>query len=89
MTWRPRQIAGELGIKEFVAKKRHTIRDDHLPLNQIARIPVCDIIDFDFPLDGNAYWHTQKDVVENCSADSLEKVGRVVLQWLKEMQLKD
>ena len=83
------QIAGELGIKEFVAKKRHTIRDDHLPLNQIARIPVCDIIDFDFPVAGNGYWHTEKDVVENCSADSLEKVGKVVLQWLREMQLKE
>ena len=80
------QIAGQMGIKEFVAKKRHTIRDDHLPLNQIARIPVCDIIDFDFPVKGNGYWHTQQDTVENCSAESLGKVGKVVLQWLREMQ---
>ena len=79
-------IAGELGIKEFVAKRRHQIKDDHLPLNDIARIPVCDIIDFDFPIEGNGYWHTQQDVVANCSADSLGKVGRVVLQWLRERQ---
>ena len=79
-------IAGKLGIKEFVARKRHTIRDDHLPLNQIARIPVCDIIDFDFPVQGNRYWHTEQDVVSNCSADSLGKVGTVVLEWLREMQ---
>ena len=79
-------IAGRLGIKEFVPKSRHTIRDDHLPLNQIARIPVCDIIDFDFPVSGNSYWHTQKDIAKNCSADSLEKVGTVVLTWIREVQ---
>lgn len=79
-------IAGQLGYKEFVAKRRHQIKDDHLPLNDIARIPVCDIIDFDFPIEGNGYWHTQQDVIENCSADSLGKVGTVVLQWLRERQ---
>ena len=81
-------IAGKLGIKEFVPKRRHNIRDDHLPLNQIARIPTCDIIDFDFPVEGNSYWHTEKDVVSNCSADSLGKVGTVVLHWIREMQTR-
>ena len=81
-------IAGRLGISEFVPKRRHKIRDDHLPLNQIARIPVCDIIDFDFPIKGNSYWHTEKDTIENCSADSLGKVGTVVLAWLREMQTR-
>ncbi len=79
-------IADRLKIREFVPERRHSIRDDHLPLIQIARIPVCDIIDFDYPVEGNAYWHTEQDVVANCSADSLGKVGRVVLQWLREMQ---
>jgi len=79
-------IAGQLGIKEFVPKRRHQIKDDHLPLNDIARIPVCDIIDFDFPVDGNGYWHTRQDVIGNCSADSLGKVGTVVLAWLRERQ---
>ena len=81
-------VAQELGIKEFIAKERHKIRDDHLPLNSIARIETCDIIDFDFPdiNSNNAYWHTQQDSVENCSAESLGKVGRVVLEWLRQMQ---
>ena len=77
-------IAGELGIKEFKKTQRHQIRDDHLPLNEIARIPTCDIIDFDFPSPGNAYWHTEKDNVQNCSAESLGKVGRVVLEWIRQ-----
>jgi glutaminyl-peptide cyclotransferase len=81
-------VAQELGVKEFVAKERHKINDDHLPLNSVARIETCDIIDFDFPdlNSNNAYWHTEKDTVENCSAESLGKVGKVVLEWLRQMQ---
>ncbi len=81
-------VAREIGVKEFVPQQRHKIRDDHLPLNQIARIETCDIIDFDYPdpASKNAYWHTQKDTIENCSADSLGKVGAVVLEWVRQMQ---
>ncbi len=79
--------AKELGIKEFKQRTRHTIRDDHLPLNEIAKIPTCDIIDFDFPTprDRNKYWHTTNDIPENCSADSLAKVGTVLVHWLNEV----
>ena len=28
------------------------------------------------------HWHTTRDVPENCSADSLERVGRVLTAWL-------
>ncbi|MEQ1902593.1 MAG: M28 family peptidase [Pirellulaceae bacterium] len=81
-------VAAEMGVKEFVQKERHTIRDDHLPLNTIARIQTCDIIDFDYPNvnASNAYWHTEQDLPENCSAESLEKVGRVLVEWLRQMQ---
>lgn len=81
-------VAQRLKVREFVAKERHTISDDHLPLNRIAGIPTCDVIDFDFPSlrSKNAFWHTEKDVPENCSAESLGKVGRVLLQWTVEMQ---
>lgn len=81
-------VAAELGVKEFIAEQRHHIRDDHLPLNSIAQIPTCDIIDFDYPNKkvGNIYWHTEKDIPENCSAESLEKVGRVLLEWLRQLQ---
>ncbi len=81
-------VAAELGVQEFVQKERHVIRDDHLPLNTIARIQTCDIIDFDYPNanSNNSYWHTEQDVPENCSAESLEKVGRVLVEWLRQMQ---
>ena len=80
--------ARRLGVKEFVPKARHIIKDDHVPLNNIARIPTCDIIDFDYPnpRKGNVYWHTTKDIIQNCSQDSLHKVGAVVLEWIREVQ---
>ena len=80
--------AQRLGVQEFVPKPRHIIKDDHLPLNNIARIPTCDIIDFDYPNPraGNVFWHTTNDNIQNCSQDSLNKVGSVVLAWIREMQ---
>jgi glutaminyl-peptide cyclotransferase len=81
-------VAKNIGVEEFIPKQRHTIRDDHLPLNEIAKIETTNIIDFDFPNPtvGNIYWHTQQDSIENCSAESLGKVGRVVLAWVRQMQ---
>ncbi len=83
-------VAAELQVVEFRPEIRHEIRDDHLPLINIAKIPSVDIIDFDFPTinSKNEYWHTQKDIPENCSADSLFKVGSVLLEWIKRRAAK-
>jgi Zn-dependent M28 family amino/carboxypeptidase len=74
------KTAKKLGVKEFVARPKHDVRDDHLALNEIAGIPACDIIDF-----GYEHWHTTKDVPASCSGESLAKVGRVLLAWLEEV----
>lgn len=76
--WR---VARGLGVVEFVARAKHTVRDDHLPLRNTARIPSCDIIDFDYP-----YWHTVGDTPDKCSPLSLAKVGWVVHEWLKQLK---
>jgi glutaminyl-peptide cyclotransferase len=79
--------AARLGVKEFIAQPGHLVIDDHLSLINIAGIPTCDIIDFDYPRPGRLnYWHTTRDVPENCSALSLAKVGWVVHEWLKELK---
>jgi hypothetical protein len=70
--------AQRLGVPEFVAEKKHEVRDDHLMLHNIGKIPCIDIIDFDYPP-----WHTQADTPEQCSALSLAKVGWVIRQWLE------
>jgi hypothetical protein len=80
-------VAKKLGVIEFRPQRKHEIRDDHLPLNEIALIPTCDIIDFDYPRPGlrTSYWHTQQDSVEHCSAVSLARVGWVVQEWLRQL----
>lgn len=78
-------VAGRLGVRAFIPRSRHTIQDDHLPLNEIAKIPTVNIIDFDYPRPGygvESYWHTEKDVPENCSGESLVAVVWVVHEWL-------
>jgi glutaminyl-peptide cyclotransferase len=80
--------ARRAGVKEFVPRVRHEVRDDHLPLNDVADIETCDVIDFDFPRPGvrHSYWHTRADTPQNCSAESLAKVGRVMIEWLKSVE---
>lgn len=78
--------ARKLGVREFIPRVRHEVRDDHLPLNNIAKIPTCDIIDFDYPRPGRVnFWHTQQDTPDKCSPLSLAKVGWVALEWLKTL----
>jgi Zn-dependent M28 family amino/carboxypeptidase len=85
--WR---TAARLQVREFIARRKHTVRDDHVPLHEIAKIPALDIIDFDYPFPGRNYWHTTQDVPENCSALSLAKVGWVLDEWLRGLaQLDD
>lgn len=77
--------AKKLGVQAFVSRTRHDLRDDHLPLNQIAKIPTIDVIDFDYPRPGigaPSYWHTQQDVAENCSGESIAAVVWVAHQWI-------
>lgn len=80
--------ARKLRVSEFIARTRHEVRDDHLPLNQIARIPTCDIIDFDYPSPTTRYsfWHTQDDTPDKCSAVSLAKVGWVLKEWIFSLE---
>jgi glutaminyl-peptide cyclotransferase len=70
--------AGRLGVREFIARPKFTMDDDHIMLHNLGGIPCIDIIDYDYP-----YWHTQGDTVEQCSALSLAKVGWVISEWLK------
>ena len=73
--------AARMGVRQFVPRPKYTIEDDHVPLRMIGRIPTCDVIDFDYP-----QWHTTHDTLEHCSAESLEAVGAVVLEWLRGLE---
>jgi hypothetical protein len=72
-------VAARLGVHEFVDRPTlQKIRDDHLALHDIGKIPACDLIDFSYK-----YWHTQGDTPEHCSALSMAKVGWVLREWLR------
>jgi len=73
--------AGRLGVKEFIPRAKYEVKDDHLPLRNIGKIPTCDIIDMNYPA-----WHTTMDTPRQCSPSSLAKVGWVVYEWLKTQQ---
>jgi Zn-dependent M28 family amino/carboxypeptidase len=66
-------IAHRLGFGDvFHRSTRHTMTDDHIPLNE-AGIRTIDVIDFDYP-----YWHTPEDTPDKVSASSLGVVGAVM-----------
>jgi len=69
-------VARYVDARSFTGNEGHEVMDDHVPLNKVG-IPTIDIIDFDYP-----YWHKAGDLPENCSAESLEEVGRVLAAWL-------
>ena len=70
------EVAKDLGIETFIPEQKYHIIDDHTPfLNQ--GIPAVDIIDIDYP-----YWHTSEDTLDKVSAQSLQNIGDVLLNWL-------
>lgn len=68
------------GLSKHVGGPRKQIEDDHKPF-LAAGIPAVDLIDFSYG-PGNRYWHTERDVLENCSQESLDVIGRIVIGGL-------
>lgn len=70
-------LAQEMGYGDnFPTFVRGSIIDDHVPfLNR--GIPAVDIIDLDYP-----HWHTTQDTLDKISAESLERVGRLIQNYL-------
>ena len=69
-------LARKTGSYQFSNQMTHPIIDDHLSFIEIG-IPAVDIIDFDYK-----YWHTIEDTPEHCSQESLEAVGRVLVELI-------
>jgi len=72
----------EIGIKTApqafeMTRMPYTIEDDHTNL-QAAAIPSFIIIDFEY----EPYYNTLQDTPDKCSTQSLEAVGRTLLQYL-------
>jgi hypothetical protein len=72
--WR---LAGELRCGAFQERLGDRVLDDHLALQNVG-IPAIDIIDFDYP-----HWHRLSDTPQNCSAEPMVQVAKVIGAWLQ------
>lgn len=68
----------------FVFEDGGSITDDHVFVNEIARIPTIDIIDL--PKNSSTgfvhHWHTTKDDMSNIDKNTLKAVGQTLLQYI-------
>jgi glutaminyl-peptide cyclotransferase len=78
------ETARKVGLSSILSKIETDVQDDHIPFLDVG-IPSVDIIDLNYG-PGNSYHHTLQDTVDKISPDSMEKVGKVVLAMLPELQ---
>ena len=74
--WRLWQI-GSKHSPGFIPEMGYRIYDDHWALIQKG-IPSMLLIDFDYPP-----FHTQKDLIDQCSTQTLTAVGQTLLEFLR------
>lgn len=80
MIW---NTARELGYGHyFIQEPGGGITDDHLPVNQKARIQMIDIINLKSGYDFPDHHHTSKDNLEIIDPNTLKAVGQTVLHVL-------
>ena len=75
-------IAKDLGHdNHFVSRVTNFVGvDDHIPVNETAKIPSIDIIQFDNKNQGfGDYWHTHDDNMDVIDKETLQAVGETVL----------
>jgi glutaminyl-peptide cyclotransferase len=77
------KIAEKLGYSQFLRQQPGAIDDDHKPFAD-SGVNVIDIIDLDYGPNGS-YWHTAEDTVDKLSGHSLQVVGDLVVELVKEL----
>jgi len=81
-------LAHNLQLHQFKHKLGKPIYDDHRVFYLETKIPTVDIIDFNYLKNNKNLWHTLSDLPENCSAESLEAVGKLVTAFIYMEDLK-
>ncbi len=76
--------ARQLGYgKFFISADGGYIMDDHVPVNQVTRIPSIDILDYKISDTHDGFfphWHTINDTMDNIDKETLKAVGQTVLE---------
>ena len=80
------QAADIVGFGSFFPKEDgNHITDDHLPVNETAKIPCIDIIPYYPDCMESSFgptWHTVKDDMEHIDRNTLQAVGQTLIQVL-------
>ena len=75
-------LAARMGYSSLFQNRIYgAITDDHYYVNEIAHIPTIDVIHYDEQGFGS-YHHTHKDVIGLISRETLQSVGKVMLQTI-------
>ncbi|MBI4479512.1 MAG: M28 family peptidase [Acidobacteria bacterium] len=77
------KVAARLGHSRQFLNREAPFEDDHLPFVR-AGVPAVDLIDLNYG-PGNRYWHTTADTLDKISAASMQLVGDVVLESIREL----
>jgi glutaminyl-peptide cyclotransferase len=73
--------AAKLGYSNYFKNENGgLVTDDHVPVNQVAKIPMIDIISSDGAGGFGTFHHTHDDNLTSVSKDHLKAVGQTVLQ---------
>ncbi len=73
--------ANDLGYgRYFVNERTGGVTDDHLFINQIARIKTIDIISYHEGGSFDPTWHTVNDNMDNIDRNTLKAVGQTVVE---------
>ncbi len=79
-TWMAATALGYGGI--FNDDETAPILDDHIYVNQLANIPMIDIVQNSRDCSFFKYWHTQGDNMEHVNRQSLNAIGTVLLKTI-------
>jgi glutaminyl-peptide cyclotransferase len=69
----------------FFTQTPSDLEDDYVPF-MAEKIPVIDIIDFQYGPSGLEYWHTPEDTIDKLDQRSLERTGTLVLAALPHVE---
>ncbi len=76
-------VAAALGYGNiFVPQNTDAILDDHLYVNQIAGIPMVDIVQNSGTTSFFPHWHTTTDNLDNLNAETMHKVATVTMKTI-------
>jgi hypothetical protein len=78
------KTATDLGYGKNFVNSDFEVSDDHLSFLS-RNVPAVDIVDL---TNSAGYWHTPQDTMDKISAKSLAIVGHVVLESVKQLQMK-